>query len=126
MYNKKIRPKRAGPFKVKKVKESLTYQLELPKTWKIYDSFHPVHLMPYRETPQYGPVKTQPPPDLIDNEEEYEVDHIVRHKRNNRGQWLFLIRWKGYGPEDDSWEPASNLKHSKESLEEYKRLHDLA
>ncbi len=47
MYNKKIRPKRNGPFKIKKVKGVLTYQLELPKTWKIYDSFHPVHLLPY-------------------------------------------------------------------------------
>src|SRR5258705_7754519 len=67
MYNKKIRPKRNGPFKIKKVKGALTYQLELPKTWKIYDSFHPVHLSPYRETPQYGPNETRPAPDLIDN-----------------------------------------------------------
>ena len=125
MYNKKIRPKRNGPFKIKKVKGALTYQLELPKTWKIYDSFHPVHLSPYRETPQYGPNKTRPAPDLIDNEEEYEMDHIVRHKRNNKGNLLFLVRWKGYSMEDDTWEPASNLKHAKETLEEYKKRHKL-
>src|SRR5260221_4609836 len=47
MYNKKIRPKRNGPFKIKKVKGALTYQLELAKTRQIYDSFHPVHLSPY-------------------------------------------------------------------------------
>ena len=125
MYNKKIRPKREGPFKIKKVKGPLTYQLELPKTWKIYDTFHPVHLSLYKETPQYGHVELRPPPDLIDNEEEYEVDHIVRHKRNNKGNLLFLIRWKGYGIEDDTWEPASNLKSAKETLEEYKRRKDL-
>jgi len=120
MYNKKIRPRRNGPFRIKKVKGPLTYQLELPSTWKIYDTFHAVHLSPYNETPQYGPNETRPPPEILDKEEEYEVDHIVQHKKNNRGQWLFLIRWKGYGPEDDTWEPASNLKHARETLLEYK------
>jgi transposase InsO family protein len=121
MYNKKIRPKREGPFKVKKVLGPVTYQLELPKTWKIHNVFHAVHLSPYKETPQYGNNEIRPPPDLVDNEEEYEVDFIVRHKKNNRGQLLFLIRWKGYGPEDDSWESATNLKHAKETLDEYKK-----
>jgi hypothetical protein len=59
--------------------------LELPKTWKIHNAFHSVHLSPFNETPQYGPIKTKPPPDLVDNEEEYEVDHIVRHKKNKQG-----------------------------------------
>jgi hypothetical protein len=126
MYHKKIRPKRQGPFKVKKVLGSHSYRLALPKTWKIHDVFHSVHLTPQKTTSQYGPVKVPETPDLINNEEEYEVDHIVRHKRNNRSQLLYLIRWKNYGPEEDSWEPASNLKHSQETLKEYKRRHDLA
>jgi hypothetical protein len=94
MYNKKIRPKREGPFQITKVLGPLTYQLDLPKTWKIHNAFHSVHLSPFNEMPQYGPVKTKPPLDLVDNEEEYEVDHIVHHK-NKQGRFLFLIRWKG-------------------------------
>jgi hypothetical protein len=126
MYNKKIRPKREGPFRITKVLGPLTYQLDLPKTWKIHNAFHSVHLSPFNETPQYGPVKTRPPPDLVDNEEEYEVDHIVRHKKNRQGRFLFLIRWKGYGPDEDSWEPASNLKHAREILNAYKMSHKLS
>ena len=61
----------------------------------------------------------------MDDEEEYEVDHIVRHKKNKRGLFSYLIRWKGYGPEEDSWEPASNLKHAKEVLSSYKMSHNL-
>ena len=125
MYNKKIRPKREGPFKVKDVLGPVTYRLELPKTWKIHNVFHAVHLSPYNETPQYGSNEIRPPPDLIDDAEEYEVDFIVRHKWNNKGQWLFLIRWKGYGPDDDSWETARNLKNAKETLDEYKRRKNL-
>jgi hypothetical protein len=92
MYNKKIWPKCEGPFRITKVLGPLTYQLELPKTWKIHNAFHSVHLSPFNETSQYGPVKTRPPPDLVDNEEEYEVDHIVHHKKNKQGRLLFLVR----------------------------------
>jgi hypothetical protein len=121
MYNKKIRPKREGPFKVKKVLGPVTYQLQLPKTWKIHDVFHAIHLSPYNETTQYGPNELHPPPDLVDNEEEYEVDFIVRHKQNNRGQRQYLIRWKGYGVSDDSWATESDLKNARDILKEYKK-----
>jgi hypothetical protein len=62
----------------------------------------------------------------VDGEEEYKVDHIVRHKRNKQGRLLFLIRWKGYSPEEDSWEPAGNLKHAREVLTAYKMSHKLS
>ena len=66
-----------------KVKGPLMYQLELPSTWKIYDTFYAVHLSPYNETPQYGPNETHPPPKILDNEEEYEVNHIVCQIKDN-------------------------------------------
>ena len=125
-YNKKIIPKREGPFPIKEVLGPVTYRLKLPKTWKTHDSFHSILLKPFTQTPHYGPAKTPPIPELIEGEEEYEVDHIVRHKRNNKGQLSYLIRWKGYGPEEDSWENKTNLRHAKETLDEYKRRHDLA
>src|SRR5260221_6660575 len=124
-HNPKIMPKREGPFPITEVLGPVTYQLKLPKTWKIHDSFHSILLKPFTETPQYGPAKIPPVPELIEGEEEYEVDHIVRHKRNKRGQWSFLIRWKGYEAKDDSWEPTSNLKHAKETIDEYKKRRKL-
>lgn len=38
----------------------------------------------------------------------YEVEDIVDHKYK-KGQRLFLIRWKGFSPEEDTWEKESNL-----------------
>ena len=33
----------------------------------------------------------------------------------------YLVRWKDYGPEDDSWEPASNIE--KILMDEYEATH---
>jgi hypothetical protein len=53
------------------------YQLALPKQWKIHNVFHAGLLSPYKETEEHGPNFEEPPPDLIDGKEEYEVKSIV-------------------------------------------------
>ena len=39
----------------------------------------------------------------------YEVQKIVDAHVNEDGTRVFLIRWKFYGPKDDTWEPEENL-----------------
>lgn len=39
----------------------------------------------------------------------YEVEKIVAHEGNGSGR-LYRIRWKGYGPESDTWEPRKKLE----------------
>ena len=34
--------------------------------------------------------------------QEHEIDHILNSRPRGRG-YQFLVRWKGYGPEDDEW-----------------------
>ncbi|XP_034664857.1 chromodomain-helicase-DNA-binding protein 1 [Drosophila subobscura] len=43
-----------------------------------------------------------------DLEEEYEVEAIIGHKKV-RGASFFLVRWKGYSSDADTWEPESEL-----------------
>ena len=59
-----------GPFTITKVMGPLTYQLKLPKTWKVHNIFHANLLSPYKENEVHGPNFLQPPPELVEGEEE--------------------------------------------------------
>ena len=74
-HHKKIGPKREGPFEITKVIGPVTYQLQLPGTWKIHNVFHTTLLRQYKETKVYGANFPKPPPELIEGEEVYEVEN---------------------------------------------------
>ena len=117
----KLTPKRYGPFTIIKEISPVAYQLQLPLTWTIHDMFHASLLSPYSKTPSHSPNFSQPPPDLIGREEEYEVESIHSHWYFGRNKKLqFLIRWKGYAPSDDTWEPADSM-HAPDLVREYKQ-----
>jgi len=42
-----------------------------------------------------------PPPVLVEGEQHYEVDRLVGHRMTRQGP-RFVVRWLGYGPEEDS------------------------
>jgi hypothetical protein len=50
--------------------------------------------------------------------EEYEVERILNHKKEN-GKLYFLIRWKGYTENHDSWIEMSELDNCIDLLENY-------
>ena len=54
---------------------------------------------------------SQPPPDLVDGEEEFEVEQILNIKQIGQGHKMhYLVKWKGYPPSNNSWELERNLK----------------
>lgn len=77
--------------------------------------------MPYEEPIIPGQKAVPTPPVIIESHNEYEVESVVdSHLR--QGKLEFLIHWKGYTIEHDSWEPEVNLKNSKKYINEfYKR-----
>ena len=79
IYHKKMAPKREGPFMIMEVIGPVTYHLKLPTTWKIHNVFHATLLQQYRENEVYSANFPKPPPELVDGEEVYEVEGILRH-----------------------------------------------
>ncbi|XP_017295505.1 chromodomain Y-like protein 2 [Kryptolebias marmoratus] len=49
----------------------------------------------------------------------YEVERIVDKRRNKKGKWEYLIRWKGYGSKEDTWEPEHHLLHCEEFIDRF-------
>jgi hypothetical protein len=70
----KLGPKRYGPFTVTDVISPVVFRLALPDHWTIHNVFHGSLLSPYNETIEHGANFMQPPPELIEGEEEYEVE----------------------------------------------------
>ena len=93
-----------GPFKVVQVMSPVNYCLELPTQWSIHPVFHIDLLTPYRETITHGANYQRPPPNLVDNAEEYEVEKILDSRLFSRRQRLqYLVKWKGYPDSDNMW-----------------------
>jgi hypothetical protein len=124
-YNKKIAPKREGPFEIKEALSPLTYSLKLLLTWHIHNAFHACLLTPYIENDIHGPNYTRPPAELIDGEdEEWEVERIIGHRKQGRDH-QYHVMWKGYPISKATWEPESAFAHASDTLQEYKRLRKL-
>ena len=47
----------------------------------------------------------------------------ILNKRTVREKEKFLVRWKGYTAEEDTWKNRENLENAKELVEEFEREH---
>ncbi len=107
----KLAPRCYGPFKILKVLSLVTYKLELLAQWTIHPMFHASLLTPYVETIEHGKNFSRPPPDLVDNNEQYKVETIRSHRRyGQRKQLQYLVKWMGYPESDNMWEPVKNIQ----------------
>ncbi len=109
---KKLADKRTGPFTIISKKGASAYMLKLPTNWH-RPTFNEALLTPY--APPAFPNQEQPPPplpDLINGAEHYEVKKVlnsreckVRGKAGEPWHWVtdYFVKWKGYGPESNSW-----------------------
>uniref|UniRef100_A0A0W0GDJ2 Chromo domain-containing protein n=1 Tax=Moniliophthora roreri TaxID=221103 RepID=A0A0W0GDJ2_MONRR len=123
----KLSPKRKGPFEITEVLGPMTYKLKLPFQWRIHPVFHAGLLSPFKETDVHGPNFLEPPPDIVEGQEEYEVEAIIGHrpKRKNQPPKEYLVSWKGYDSSHNQWLKPAGLKHSMELYLEYKTKYNL-
>jgi hypothetical protein len=92
-----------GPYPVTAVISPVAYRLALPASMRVHPVFHVSLLQPFRATDAFPsrPAAVRPPPLSVDAKgTTYAVEAILA-KRCGK----YLVRWSGYGPEDDTWEP---------------------
>ena len=85
----------------------------------IHNVFNKDLLIRYVELKFQGQHKNPtPPPMIINEEEEYEIEEVKKHQKRGK-EVQYLVHWKGYGDEHDQWIAETGLPHTKEAIEDY-------
>jgi Lon protease-like protein len=125
----KLQRRFMGPFPIKRVISATAYELDLSSTHlKVHPVFH-IHLLrPYRDGRAEFPTRIQedkPGPELEDfndtGEPQYEVESVLKKRRRAGNHVEYLIKWKGYPHEDNSWEPLENLQNCEQAIQDFER-----
>jgi hypothetical protein len=71
-----------GPFPIKQKVNDLSYKLVFPLSWKLHPTFHTSLIRPaYINNELHLPrIHNRPPPDVVEDTPEYEVEWIMSHK----------------------------------------------
>jgi len=122
----KLSHRRLGPFEIKRQVGPLAYQLKLPHGLRqLHPVFNMVKLSATPDDPIPGRKPRAPPsPIVVDRELEWEVEEVL-DSRWHRRRFQFLIKWKGFSREHNSWEVASDVK-APDLVAEYYRKHPAA
>jgi len=76
---------------------------------QLHPVFNVVKLTPASDDPIMGrKTEDHPPPIVIDGEVEWEMEEILDSRWHWR-RFQYLIKWKGYGHEHNSWKSASEV-----------------
>jgi len=116
---KKLTEKFIGLYVVKKIVSENAVELELPASLRIHQVVNMRRLVKYREQVE-GQKKIPPPSVEVDGEKEYEVEEIL-DRQERRGKTRYLVKWKEYTAEENTWEGLENLKNVGEKIEEFEK-----
>jgi hypothetical protein len=118
----KLDYRKIGPYTVKRQINAVAYELDLPNDLRIHPVFHVSLLEKYHRNTIPNRVVPPPLPVILNNEPEYEVEQIL-DSRLRFGKLQYLIKWKGYSVNDNSWEPKDNVLGSSDLVAEFHRLY---
>ena len=116
---KKLTEKFIGPYVVRKIMSENAVELELLALLRIHPVVNVRRIVKYREQVE-GQKKIPPPSIKVDSEKEYEVEKIL-DKQERRGKTKYLVKWKEYIVEENTWEELENLKNAMEKVEEFEK-----
>ena len=116
---KKLTERYMGPYMIEEVVLSNIVKLRLPSLMRIHPVVNVSWIVCYKEHVK-GQKKEEGKPVKVEGIKEWEVEKIL-NKKKMRGVEKYLIRWKGFTAEGDTWERRENLKNAEELIEEFEK-----
>jgi len=116
---KKLMERYVGPYVIEEVVSSNAVKLRLPSSMRIHLVVNVSRIVRYKEQVK-GQKKEEGKLVEVEGVEEWEVEKIL-NKKKMRGVEKYLIWWKGFTVEEDTWERRENLKNAEELIEEFER-----
>ena len=117
--SKKLTERYVGPYAIEEVVLSNVVKLRLPSSMRIHLVVNVCWIVRYKEQVK-GQKKEEEKPIEVEGVEEWEVEKIL-NKKKIRGVEKYLIWWKGFTVEGDTWERKENLKNAEELIEEFEQ-----
>ena len=117
--SKKLTERYVGPYAIEEVVSSNAVKLRLPSSMRIHPVVNVSRIVCYKEQVKGQNVEEGKPVE-IEGVEEWEVEKILNKKRI-RGVVKYLVRWKGFMAERDTWERKENLKNAEELIKEFEQ-----
>ena len=125
---RKLGQQYAGPFPVVEKIGSLAYRIELPSHWRIHPVVSIAQLEPSAPPsadPFSRPRPTRREPVYVDGDTDkvksFELERIITHRYTKKRGIEYLVRFLGYGPEDDDWRNTIELGDAPDLLRDYRR-----
>ena len=75
----KIKARWVGPFTITQQVSPVTYRVDLPPSWRLHPVFHVDKLKKYIRSEEFLREVHPPPPVVIEDHLEYEVEDLIRH-----------------------------------------------
>ena len=117
--SKKLMERYVGPYAIEEVVSSNAVKLQLPSLMRIHLVINVSQIVRYKKQVK-GQKKEEGKPVEVEGVEEWEVEKIL-NKKKIRGVEKYLIWWKGFIAEGDTWERRENLKNLEELIKEFER-----
>jgi len=114
---RKLMERYVGPYVIEEVVSSNAVKLQLPTSMRIHPVVNISQIVWYKEQMR-GQKKEEGKPIEVERAEEWEVERIL-NKRKIRGVEKYLVRWKEFTAEWNTWERKENLKNAGEALEKF-------
>jgi len=112
-----------GLYTVEEVVSINVVKLRLPASMRIHPVVNVSWIVQYKEQVE-GQKKEEGKPMEVEGVKEWEVEKIL-NKKKIRGVEKYLVHWKGFTVEHNTWERRGDLGNVKEVLEEFEGRVDI-